>query len=310
MSTIFLIGNGFDLAHDIKSSYKDFFENLILNMKNEPEKYHKFASGLNSIPNIDDFYKSIDSFSFKNKLLKLFAKDFAKKKWCDIESVYFAEMMNMTEYENISELNNDFEDIKEELHNYLKINCNAYSPIKEYEDLFRLYRNKNLLIINFNYTSTVHSYISKLDIKNIHIHGTLSDDHKSIIFGFAPSDEKISDHRLLDNEYMHNIKRTSYNLNGKYKQILEFLEYADDGLNVIILGHSCGQSDNMILKDILGHKYVEDIQIRYFNSESYRDQFINLQKVLDEKDYDKIVNLEDSEPMPQSNNPDIIKRLL
>ena len=153
---IILIGNGFDMAHKLKTSYKNFIDNFWATQfeivkKNifednyrDNSKWTVTENSDNSIliesdcfilkvfadseifANIDEFRRSI---VIKNKFLEAIEQDLNIYNWVDIEQLYFNKLVecknnylnNKENYENypIEKLNKDFDYIRKQLEEYL-----------------------------------------------------------------------------------------------------------------------------------------------------------------------------------------------
>ncbi|MDR1699317.1 MAG: bacteriophage abortive infection AbiH family protein [Prevotellaceae bacterium] len=154
MNRIILIGNGFDLAHGLKTSYKDFIDwlwkkmNIAYNehIKSSHEKfvykdmviYHTPTSSTPSpIPeNIihnkprnggiitkDNSQFIVRTIEYKNLFLKIITEKYQKANWVDIEDEYYEQLKLCTKNKDlnaIKKLNNDLEQIKQKLISYLK----------------------------------------------------------------------------------------------------------------------------------------------------------------------------------------------
>lgn len=160
MNRLIIIGNGFDLAHGLKTSYHDFIlyylkdncikainEGLkISNSQPYKELYH-YKNELSEVK-IDVFYDKFQlaqdivnttkikdlvdladkrgiSFNYFFKILKIGVHKFAEYNWVDFEIEYFKELnrIRLREIEvskNISELNIHFDNFKALLESYLK----------------------------------------------------------------------------------------------------------------------------------------------------------------------------------------------
>lgn len=152
MNRIILIGNGFDLAHNIKTSYKDFinhyWENIIQNLKNvvngNTTTYRKVFETeeikIENVPggpftygdwvvanNFDDLINILKNQNleiiFKNKFLEILTKKHNEQNWVDIENEYYnllkESFKNAYSSYKIYELNRDFNQIKKLLEIYL-----------------------------------------------------------------------------------------------------------------------------------------------------------------------------------------------
>jgi hypothetical protein len=197
MNKVILIGNGFDLAHGLKTRYSDFilwYLNKVL--KKARETHYKYEDDLlrvqysrtimlNEFSTITDLFKTINAndinISYKHMFIKKLVDLSYVVNWVDIESRYYSELidlyrklekLNIDNHKNIDanliELNKCFEFIKIELIEYLSlIDKNDKIKNEEINNLFLGHfginennqNNQKGLFINFNYTSTVDLYI-------------------------------------------------------------------------------------------------------------------------------------------------------
>ena len=317
MNNLLIIGNGFDLAHNMKTSYNHFIEYLV----EEQFKANKFESAftlgvgienirelINEITNGNDF---VDQ-NFKNKFIRDLIWEFSLKYWCDIENKYF-ELLNTTDniscfFKDPKTLNSDFEIIKNYLVEYLKEQEKEVKALESYKKMFNLLDSIETRILNFNYTNTLQNLYSNEinESKIIHIHGELSNPINPIVFGYAANDEESRE--LIDkndNEYMRYIKKHLYKRTDNEKLLTYYLE-GTEGINVTIFGHSCGLSDKLILNQILNHKNIKSINIFYYEEyEHYFQTQVNIDRIMNKDEhFTKLVDFNNSHRMPQHNDTD------
>lgn len=144
MKRIILIGNGFDLAHKMKTSYKSFiddywsntiteiqetalgrpFENDEIKINNSPSKFITKNTFQDLERGIKEYQTSL---VFKNRFLKELTDKSYLNNWVDVENEYY--FLLKKSYDKIKfpkndyhvkELNADFEKIKNKLGEYLK----------------------------------------------------------------------------------------------------------------------------------------------------------------------------------------------
>lgn len=139
MNRLILVGNGFDLAHGLKTSYKDFIDDFWENQeieyfkfKNEYSQYNNdyytafnntyFSFEINPNNNFGKFLNSIKAngldIQFKNKFLQIISEKINEVNWVDIENEYYQELKVFDDL-NIDQLNRNFEKVKELLGIYL-----------------------------------------------------------------------------------------------------------------------------------------------------------------------------------------------
>ena len=308
MNYLYLIGNGFDLAHGLPTSYNDFlfhYLNKIHRLARQNNNYHDddlvkienfkwlgYEKRFTSIDAILKFHKELSySFNEKHTFFKSILKNYSNKRWVDIEYEYYLELLklyfileksNERKHAKITEelikLNKCFAAIKKELISYLDtIDYKKVGPIhsisnytSDDDDV-----TANRMILNFNYTSTISKYVNH-DINNIilNIHGRLNSPEKEQIFGYGDEMDSYY-HKIValnDNEFLKNFKSFGYLRNSQYQKIQSFIE--DGPFEVRIMGHSCGISDRVLLSEIFQAKTCETIRIYYYQkSESENDYF-------------------------------------
>lgn len=123
----------------------------------------------------------------------------------------------------------------------------------------------HIMLLNFNYTHTADLYCKKSDIFTVNqIHGDLNNP-KSVIFGYG--DELDNNYKTIvdknENKFLGNIKSIKYLETDNYRKLLSFIE--SEPYQVLIMGHSCGNSDRTLLNTIFEHKNCVSIK-PYFHS--------------------------------------------
>lgn len=283
MNNLVIIGNGFDLAHDMKTSYNHFIESS------------------------DRTQNDIIS----NQFFRILIDEKALKNWCDIEQIYFEQLENsnrslLNPNEKIEKLNKEFEIIKNHLSNYLKTQEIAAKTAESYKEFFKSIDSKETAILNFNYTNTLQNiYWNEITESHvIHIHGELSNQINPIVFGYAANDEESR--KLIEknnNECMRYIKKHLYKRTNNEKLLTNYLN-GTESINVTILGHSCGLSDKLILNQILNHKNIKSINIFYYEQyEHYFQTQVNIDRIMnDDVKFKKLTDFNSSHRMPQHND--------
>ena len=169
----------------------------------------------------------------------------------------------------------------------------------EYFDL----KLSEILFLNFNYTDIEkhYSFNDDFKIERIHIHGELNNTQSPIIFGYGDElEENYSKlENLQDNAYLENIKSVKYLETDNYKQMLNFIN--SDKYQIIILGHSCGNSDRTLLNTLFEHENCVSIKPYYYQykdkkngetKDNYSDIVRNISRNFTDKKSmrDKVVN--------------------
>lgn len=175
----------------------------------------------------------------------------------------------------------------------------------DYPRLFML--PDNIMLLNFNYTDTANSYWNR-DVSVVnHIHGELQNPD-GIIFGYGDElDAKYKELKALNNnECLKNIKSNKYLESDNYRHVLSFMESAT--FQVLIMGHSCGNSDRTLLNTLFEHKNCISIKPYYHQkadgSDNYLDIIQNISRNFTDMKLmrDRVVNKTYCEPLPQANS--------
>lgn len=164
-------------------------------------------------------------------------------------------------------------------------------------------RPENTLLLNFNYTNIAECLYASEKDEVIHIHGELDNPHNPIIFGYG--DELDDDYRqiekLQDNDFLENIKSIRYHETGNYRNLLSFLEA--DLYQVVVMGHSCGNSDRTLLNTLFEHPNCASVKVYYHqideNTDNYSQIVRNISRNFNDKAAmrDKVVNKELCTPL-------------
>lgn len=348
MVELVLIGNGFDLAHDLKTKYSDFLEGylrkrynlykesggvtledelIIINKLAEPKHYEGLIN-----------YDELD-FTPKHDFFKEILYNHNGSNWEGIEREYFKYLYKLITTSEKADTNNNVKllnkcltNIKKELIEYLRVTAKENGPFKSNDSILDSldilfakcktdisdssskgeFGDSKVVLLNFNYTNTANTYYryfaQKYEIWNntilINIHGNL-DEQKSIIFGYGDeSDRRYSElEESGDNDILSNFKSFDYLHSKAYSKLIGLLE--NQKYNIHIMGHSCGVSDRVLLKELFCTDNCEKIQIYYHKKEDgsndYKDKTMNISRIfpLDQKAAmrKKIINIKDCKPL-------------
>ena len=351
MNRLVIIGNGFDMAHGLKTSYKDFinwyWERRIDAFVGNTSKVSEDC--LCKLTIKDDTHISCwNVFAFQNSYFKdirgnrtcsgyeliaelqahpdLFAVDSTKffgtilqsietRGWVDIENDYYQLLKECSENADcgytVKELNEQLAFLQEKLIEYLRsIGTNQY--IKElhngmieffdpadfstegkkkalenigiesinledvqynFEEQKKL-RPERIMLLSFNYTATAKNY-NNFNLEHNYIHGEL-EHPKNIIFGYGDELDRHYQDILdrNDNELLKNVKSVKYLETRHYHDMLEFLMSAP--FQVLIMGHSCGNSDRTLLNIVFEHENCVSIKPFYHKWDDGSDNYLEL----------------------------------
>lgn len=351
MNRLVIIGNGFDIAHGLKTSYMDFInwywerrlnamltehtpisEDCLckLEIKNTKDCaswsnfffFHSFRDLMTRewkyppTEIISTIKENTDDFSVTNsKFFASILQSIETKGWVDIENDYYQLLKKCAESTDcgytVKELNDQLAYLQERLVEYLgSIGTNEYKKelhdamieffdpadfstegrkkamenigldIKSFEEVEYNYEERNKLIprrimlLSFNYTATAKMY-GNFNLEFNYIHGDL-EHPKNIIFGYG--DELDKNYKDIldrnDNELLRNVKSVRYLETRHYHDMLEFLMSAP--FQVLIMGHSCGNSDNTLLNTVFEHENCVSIKPFYHKWEDGSDNYLEL----------------------------------
>ena len=352
MNRLVIIGNGFDMAHGLKTSYMDFINwywdqrvnsflnnhtnvsedclcRLVIRNKEEYNNWYLFlyqnryffyntlskerTFGSEVIQEIRQHPKvfSVECCPFFETILQ----SIETKGWVDIENDYYQTLKNSIDSPrcdyNVIELNKQLSFLQNKLVEYLKtigtselkndlngeivenFNPADFSTegkkralrsigLENYE-LAELsnkpykqqkLRPKRTMLLSFNYTGTTKMYDGN-NIELNFIHGDL-EHPENIIFGYGDElDKNYQD--ILDknnNEFLRNVKSVKYLETRHYHELLEFLLSAP--FQVLIMGHSCGNSDRTLLNTVFEHENCVSIKPFYHKWDDGRDNYLEL----------------------------------
>lgn len=296
--------------YTIEQLNKEFsvIESLLEQYLTKVEK--EFSKGF---PNDDDeisFKRSINEVIYSDFNLR----DFSETSINNLTEIEFQRVyseIKSIEEGHISLSDNELSERDLRLYQILINNQNKKQKIKELltseaaNNYFR-HRPKEILFVNFNYTSTETYYDSPpfdresgryISTDIIHIHGVLNNktDNK-IIFGFGDEIDKdyLEIENLNDNEYLKNIKSMKYLESDSYKRLLDFIN--SNNYQVFIFGHSCGISDRTLLNTLFEHKNCSSVKPYYRKkddgTDNYSEMIRNISRNFTDKASmrDKVVN--------------------
>ena len=291
MNRIILIGNGFDLAHGLKTSYKDFIDDYLTNKVNsivQDGNYIHFHEGYTAVRNNPTIYKDEDiiivwrepmglsnnysivpkiiqsffntenikiNISYNNAFLEKIMTAYYDKKWVDIEDDYYKELKNcIKEANKIDKLNQDFKQIKNELKIYLgKVN-----------DELMIYK------IDFPITRIMAKiYANSEQINSIlFLNFNYTTTHK-----FYSGEYNQDRYYSINPNHVGKIKRESIQIHGSLKE-------ANNNPIIFGYGDEIGK-EYLEIENLNDNRFLENIKsIKYLETRNYKklDNFINSDK--------------------------------
>ena len=355
MNRLVIIGNGFDMAHGLKTNYMDFInwywdrrvdafvgntskvsEDCLckLTIKDNPNlscwnvfvfenSYFKDIRGnrtcsgyevITELQNHPDIF-SVDCTPFFGTILQ----SIETKGWVDIENDYYQLLKRCTENAdcgyNVKELNEQLgflqsklveylgtltvsepistildaikdnirvEDLSTEgkalaksIDNSILFDPNCFDDNRYMTERFSGLEPEHTMLLCFNYTATAKLYEQYGGLILNYIHGDL-ERPEHIIFGYG--DELDKDYPSIrdknDNELMKKVKSVKYLETSNYRKMLDFIGAAP--FQVLIMGHSCGNSDRTLLNTVFEHENCVSIKPFYHTWDDGSDNYLEL----------------------------------
>ncbi|MDN3595306.1 AbiH family protein [Zunongwangia endophytica] len=265
-------------------------------------------------------YKKLNLILRNKFLAKLYSTE--SKNWFDIENLYFKNLIGLkksvsvpgSSIKPLQNLNVNFNEVKTAVIDYLanievELDRSIAGFIQHHlEDL------ENLYFLNFNYTSTVLNY--KHHIRTLqgcvinHIHGDFS-RREDIVFGYGnDQNSEYQEIKSLEiDEFLRYFKTFDYLNNSHYDHLHnEFLNKYEN-FEVVVLGHSLGQTDKTLLSEIFNSASCK--KIHFFKRsdlahepslvrQNFRELGYAASRIINsEADLrNKVVNFEDSKYFP------------
>lgn len=313
MNDLYLIGNGFDLAHGLETSYNHFLLWYLNDFLKKSWRRNKFEDKLlildrkgfhydipTDLKSIQEVFQTLDNVKCelkpKNAFFNKIINSYREFNWVDIEYEYFRAMVDWykdidlnphnekSTFGAVKDLNDCFEILKLSLIEYLQslvIESEKHSQIIEEillaENGQKNNEKGNKLYVYFNYTNTMSLYSHKFSPKNqvVYIHGKLLDVNNPVIFGYGDEMHPYYEkiENLNSNEFLKNIKSFSYFKTNNYQRIMRFIEGSHNPFTVKILGHSCGLSDRILLNTIFEHQNCKAIKIYYYQKSETENDY-------------------------------------
>lgn len=340
MNRYLVIGNGFDIAHNLHTQYVDFLylcskiigsNDVEYKIKDEEKRKLK-EERMNSLTALyiakytND--KVIDLIK-DNKWIKYFIKRYHTigEGWIDFEK----EIKNVCEnYLHNNSIYNDIENYEIFGYDYMNQAWSMYAKSMMIESLIDLINifNKYLLIqpydycnvyfeqiinfspnaiINFNYTNTFnHIYY---DLTADYIHGRMDENKNSIVLGFDSFENDIE-----DIEFAEFIKY--FQMVEKDVEISSYVRMQKSSKNkIMIMGHSLDKTDSDIIKTIIEHS--NDVEILYFNPNHKNQMIKNLIEIFGKNKFiemtlsnDKIIRFVEQKKGKELTNKELFKETL
>lgn len=297
MNRLVIIGNGFDLAHGLPTSYRDFIDDFfyddeLFEANAVVLKFNHFAKNrweeVKKYENIFSFLNDYDdtNFLFKNELFRIICNQTSLQNWVDIENIYYDILKEKAKGSHhkypypwdVKKLNEELEQVKNLLIIYLNekvINKYNFDFTKNKNiDWIKIYNCLKPISIFSNEENVLKQFINSEDIKEIKEHF-----------------EKEKKEELVNNLYFLNFNYTP--LANIYCELLNKDERIIGRIN-FIHGSIENNQENKINFGF-GDEMDDDYKIiENINDNEYLRNFKSFQ-YLQNSNYSKLLNYIDSD---------------
>lgn len=252
-----------------------------------------------------EIYKPIrkEEVAIKAKnVLNSHIKNYSK----NAEAIYFNKKEKYSKVKGFYSHTQDAESYIE-IKKFLKQNNISNSKIEsESEKIDLFWLPDQIMLLNFNYTSTALEYKEDNICDVNYIHGQLNKPQNPIIFGYG--DELDKNFKILhendNNKYLDNVKSIKYQESDNYRKMQDLIE--SDYFQIYIMGHSCGNSDRTLLNTLFEHENCISIKPYYYQKDDGTDNYTELIQNISRNFTDmklmrdRVVNKTYCKPLPQN----------
>jgi hypothetical protein len=251
IGTIVIVGNGFDLAHGLNTRYSDFIEWVLPKLRPRKEITD------NPLPNpyTVEYENSFINACINSPSFVINKEPNRNARWVDMEQVYF---------DTLTKQKGDVDSFHKDVQSIIDWFPKFFREITQPTSIPALKKHLQSLdipiVINFNYTPTIEQYVDKTKV--VYIHG----DIQNPIFGFSDEDAL--------SEIANSTERIKYSKwTRSFPQIQRVVSITEaQKYRVLIIGHSCGQSDKSVLSTILANDNCTGIDMYYRNNDDDKDK--------------------------------------
>lgn len=292
---LFIIGNGFDLAHKLPTRYEDFQKYLVSTYPKALNSNPTFSIASTQMPDGEEVYDKNEVVAFLIDIISKAEED--GDKWSNVEKSlgeldfeeYFDDMSYLYNEDkgdfNYFHQAYDYEDvssnffavtlkIKELFAEWVDtINIQLIEPKVSFQDMINPDED---YFINFNYTPVLEEVYGGLNV--FHIHG---EQNSEIIFGHGNYKEDF-ENRYVGTEF--NLWNIHYNLRKNTEQVMEewieMFHSLKSIKNIYSYGFSFSQVDLPYIREICRVINTENITwyLNDYDCEVTRNNYINLIK--------------------------------
>lgn len=271
--------------------------------------YNKFKN--NKTKNIQELWKQLENYEIivnneneTSLLNEIIVGSF--KGWVDLEVLYYDLLIKIKNSNptDIDKFDKQWSSLKKEFILYLKHTLNEYYTFID-NNKFNLFKEqyvfkylfdgytlgeerkpdfKNYYYLNFNFTDIIEKKYVFENLNHIlnHIHGVLdSEDYSDILFGYGniKHEEYNSLKKERNNSFRKNLKDVYYTNSSNKENLLDWIK--ESNYIIKIIGHSCGESDESLMNELLIHNNCISIKIYSRDKKEFENIRNNISKFED-----------------------------
>ncbi|MGX7210268.1 bacteriophage abortive infection AbiH family protein [Enterococcus innesii] len=283
MVKLFIIGNGFDISHNLPTRYNDFL-NYLLN----------FQSGINFVEAIEKFsyYNTPELWSnFEEHLGYLSADsviDEANHRRIEFNAEFDYETLDDSHITHF--LQEDYYSALNNLDDYVKkwaksVEILGIERIEKYQNIF----DPESIFVTFNYTKVLEEIYEIEDDRILHIHGDTDNEPimghgRDQIQYTSKSDNRSYD--IFEEEFRKNMFygfSDFYNSSQKDISLFKIYlrsfisQYDNDISEIFVIGHSLGRVDSPYFEFLREHFENISIKVSYYGKVDYerKENYLN-----------------------------------
>lgn len=277
MTSLYIIGNGFDLSHGLPTTYSDF-QNYMTKHFEELET------------TLENYF----TFKYNEQMLwTSFEKDLSTFDW----TRFLTEHCNIDIWDenfkpsNMYSIEDEISDVTYQLvYNVKQTFKDWLSAIEIKNAIRKIDFPENSFFLNFNYTLTLET-IYQIESKNIfHVHGDLNSEIEDLIFGHGaiiPDEPELDDFGNSNRTLLTDSQNAAkYPLAAFYKPVSDIIlkhknlfgQFKEIN-SITILGHSLNYIDIPYFKEIASNAKNSEWNVSYF-LESEKKSHLSILKEL------------------------------
>lgn len=232
MTTIVILGNGFDIWHSLPTSYWHFYDQYGSSLEDHTHYFDDFCAIDREWANFEESLGSFDQDSFHDNVAWQPSLDELAD---NPSSLYgFHDEITIKKDELVDDITNAFKEW------ISSVDVNSATKLIGIPASFRF--------INFNYTTTLQDVYDIPEHNILHIHGKV---RRNIIFGHGRQKNSFESHEESDQPWFEESQRDAASVSNVFHkpvdEILErhkpqILKYGDV-TDIVVIGHSINDID-------------------------------------------------------------------